>query len=501
MGPPIELALKAGLEVRFSAEDAFRTEEPRPRHGVPGRRAARRAPRRASPTRSASRRRARSSRSCARSGARSPATSASTATTTPAAPSRTRTRRSRPGRRTSTSSVLGIGERDRHHAARRLHRADVQRSSPQAVAERYRLGQLRELERLVGARARAIEMPFNNYVTGETAYSHKAGMHLKAMMANPGTYEIIPPEAFGLARRLIVGSRLTGKHAIAYRAREMGHHLRRVGAQGDHAAHQGDGRRGRALRGADRQGAAGSGSRRDPCAGPGLRPAPILAAAVLWSTAGAAIKRCALDGWQIAGGALARRRACSCLLVVREARRRPTLRVLLVAVAYAFTVVLFVVATKLTTAANAIFIQDTAPLWVLLLSPWLLRERPTRGELLAIPVYGARARPLLPRRALRRPGDREPRRARLGRRLRALDPRPPARPPRGALRARVRELPRGPHRRRPSRSRASPRGRSTSRSSSTSASSSSGSRTSSSRAASSARPRSRRRCSSCSSRC
>jgi drug/metabolite transporter (DMT)-like permease len=50
--------------------------------------------------------------------------------------------------------------------------------------------------------------------------------------------------------------------------------------------------------------------------------------------------------------------------------------------------VLFVLATKLTTAANAIFIQDTAPLWVLLLSPWLLRETPTRGELLAIPVYG-----------------------------------------------------------------------------------------------------------------
>jgi len=51
-------------------------------------------------------------------------------------------------------------------------------------------------------------------------------------------------------------------------------------------------------------------------------------------------------------------------------------------------VVLFVVATKLTTAANAIFIQDTAPLWVLLLSPWLLGERPTRGELLAVPIYG-----------------------------------------------------------------------------------------------------------------
>ena len=56
--------------------------------------------------------------------------------------------------------------------------------------------------------------------------------------------------------------------------------------------------------------------------------------------------------------------------------------------AYACTTVLFVLANKLTTSANAIFLQDTAPLWVLLLSPWLLGERPTRGELLSVPVFG-----------------------------------------------------------------------------------------------------------------
>jgi len=112
----------------------------------------------------------------------------------------------------------------------------------------------------------------------------------------------------------------------------------------------------------------------------------LLAAAVLWSTAGAAIKICQLSSWQIAGGR-SLVAGLFLLLAVREARVRPTGRVLLVAIAYAFTVVLFVTATKLTTAANAIFIQDTAPLWVLLLSPWLLSETPSRGELLAIPVY------------------------------------------------------------------------------------------------------------------
>jgi drug/metabolite transporter, DME family len=113
----------------------------------------------------------------------------------------------------------------------------------------------------------------------------------------------------------------------------------------------------------------------------------LLAAAALWSSGGAAIKLCGLNAWQLAGG---RSLIAGLVLLafVPAARRRPTRLSLGVAVAYLFTVVLFVLATKLTTSANAIFIQDTAPLWVLLLSPWLLRERPTRGELLSVPVFG-----------------------------------------------------------------------------------------------------------------
>jgi len=46
-----------------------------------------------------------------------------------------------------------------------------------------------------------------------------------------------------------------------------------------------------------------------------------------------------------------------------------------------------VLANKKTTSANAIFLQDTAPLYVLLLSPFLLKERPSRSELWAAPVF------------------------------------------------------------------------------------------------------------------
>ncbi len=100
------------------------------------------------------------------------------------------------------------------------------------------------------------------------------------------------------------------------------------------------------------------------------------------------MKLTGLSGWQIASG----RSLLAGLFVFatfRAARMRPSRPVLLAAVAYAATVVLFSVANKLTTSANAIFIQDTAPLWVVLLSPVLLHERPSRGELLSIPLYGA----------------------------------------------------------------------------------------------------------------
>jgi drug/metabolite transporter (DMT)-like permease len=112
----------------------------------------------------------------------------------------------------------------------------------------------------------------------------------------------------------------------------------------------------------------------------------LLAAAVLWSTAGAAVKLSSLSAWQLASG----RSLIAALvlaLAIPAGRRLPSRRGLLAAVAYAATVVSFIIANKLTTSANAIFLQDTAPLYVLLLSPLVLRERPSRGELAAVPVF------------------------------------------------------------------------------------------------------------------
>lgn len=112
----------------------------------------------------------------------------------------------------------------------------------------------------------------------------------------------------------------------------------------------------------------------------------LLAAAALWSTAGAAMKLCGLSALQITGG---RSLVAGLFLAAAlpEARRRPSRPMLLGLVGYAATVTLFSMANKLTTAANAIFLQSTAPVWVLLLGPRVLGERPSRGEVAALPVY------------------------------------------------------------------------------------------------------------------
>jgi homocitrate synthase len=48
-------------------------------------------------------------------------------------------------------------------------------------------------------------MASNNYITGFCAFTHKAGIHAKAILANPSTYEILNPADFGMSRYVSIG--------------------------------------------------------------------------------------------------------------------------------------------------------------------------------------------------------------------------------------------------------------------------------------------------------
>lgn len=98
-----------------------------------------------------------------------------------------------------------------------------------------------------------------------------------------------------------------------------------------------------------------------------------LVSAILFSTGGAAIKSTTLNSWQVAG-ARSLVAASAFALLLPQARRLGRREVWISAIAYALTLIFFVNATKLTTSANAIFLQGSAPIFLLLLGPWLLRE-------------------------------------------------------------------------------------------------------------------------------
>ena len=114
----------------------------------------------------------------------------------------------------------------------------------------------------------------------------------------------------------------------------------------------------------------------------------LVTAALLFSTGGAAIKSASFTSWQVAclRSGLA---ALTVFLLSSSARRGWTWRTLVVSITYSATLVLFVLANKLTTSASTIFLQSTAPLYLLLLSPLLLREKITREDLYFLLAVGA----------------------------------------------------------------------------------------------------------------
>src|SRR5438128_396684 len=112
----------------------------------------------------------------------------------------------------------------------------------------------------------------------------------------------------------------------------------------------------------------------------------VAGAAILWSTGGLFIKVAPMPALAVAGG----RSLVAVLFYL--AFLRPDLRAArwTTAAAYAGCIVTFVSATKLTTAANAIFLQYTGPAYVLVLSPFLLDEpfRPIDGICVALSLAG-----------------------------------------------------------------------------------------------------------------
>ena len=110
----------------------------------------------------------------------------------------------------------------------------------------------------------------------------------------------------------------------------------------------------------------------------------ILFAAFLWSSSGLFIKLIAMNPLAIAG--LRSAIAAIFIIILMKGKLRFNMCWIQIsgAVAYALTMILFVAATKSTTAANAILLQYTAPVPTALLGYWILKEKVTRFDWIII---------------------------------------------------------------------------------------------------------------------
>lgn len=125
-------------------------------------------------------------------------------------------------------TIMGIGERNGIASLSGMI-AQLYIHYPELLVG-YDLTQLVSLDRYV-AESLDIGIPYNMPITAPSAFTHRAGVHTKAVLHNPNAYEILNPGDFGLARHVDIGSRFTGRYAVGHRVSELGLQLSSEGIQ------------------------------------------------------------------------------------------------------------------------------------------------------------------------------------------------------------------------------------------------------------------------------
>lgn len=111
----------------------------------------------------------------------------------------------------------------------------------------------------------------------------------------------------------------------------------------------------------------------------------VFLTAILWSSGGLFIKLISLDSMELSFFRCAIAAVVFALMFRKRILKLNSLA-LLNSIAYAAVLILFVIATKTTTAANAIFLQSTAPIYVLIFEPLLTKTKWERINIITIVV-------------------------------------------------------------------------------------------------------------------
>ena len=111
----------------------------------------------------------------------------------------------------------------------------------------------------------------------------------------------------------------------------------------------------------------------------------IVLAVLLWSTGGVFIKFTTLDAFSVNLGRSLLAAVTVAIFTYQKGLRLDRFT-LLTSFLYAGTLTCFVYANKTTTAANAIFLQYTAPVYILILAPFILKEKFRATDLITVVV-------------------------------------------------------------------------------------------------------------------
>ncbi len=109
------------------------------------------------------------------------------------------------------ATIDGIGERNGIPA---LAEVAVILTMLYRCRDDLRLDMLKDLSRLI-EQYTGIETPESKPIVGDSAFKHKAGTHLAAVLRDPRAYEIIDPRSVGNRRRIVFGE-LAGKNGAAF---------------------------------------------------------------------------------------------------------------------------------------------------------------------------------------------------------------------------------------------------------------------------------------------
>lgn len=130
----------------------------------------------------------------------------------------------RAGARQIECAVNGIGERAGNCALEDVVMALKTRADSFGVTTGVETRQIMAVSRTL-AQVTNTPPPRNKAIVGANAFAHEAGIHQHGMLQNRETYEIMKPEDIGLATDGIVLGKHSGRHALAARAKALGHLL------------------------------------------------------------------------------------------------------------------------------------------------------------------------------------------------------------------------------------------------------------------------------------